>query len=212
MISVNPPRRSPQGPHRKRDAERTRERLLEAAEIEFGEHGYAGARISAIARRAGVNQQLISYYFDGKEGLFRALQDRWKTISGQFTAADRPLAEVVTDFLRLNVEHRSGARLLAFSGLTDTEPMPDDPIFAGMVDDLRRRQENGELAADLDPAYVMLVLFSAVLAPTVVPQVARQLTGLAADSPEFHQRYATQLELLVAHLAGTRPPAPDQRS
>ncbi|GGN43807.1 hypothetical protein GCM10010109_76330 [Actinoplanes campanulatus] len=208
MIAVNPPRRSPRGPDRKRDSERTRERLLEAAEIEFGEHGYAGARISAIARRAGVNQQLISYYFDGKEGLFRALQDRWKTISGPATSADRPLAEVVTDFLRLNVEHRAGARLLAFSGLTDTEPMPDDPIFAGMVDDLRRRQEAGEIAADLDPAYVMLVLFGAVLAPTVVPQVARQFTGLAADSPEFHQRYAAQLELLVARLADPRPASP----
>jgi TetR/AcrR family transcriptional regulator len=32
----------------------------EAAVTEFGEHGYAGARISAIASRAGVNQQLIS--------------------------------------------------------------------------------------------------------------------------------------------------------
>jgi hypothetical protein len=37
----------------------------------------------------------------------------------------------------------------------------------------------------------------------VVPQVARQLTGLAADSPEFHQRYAAQLELLIARLGGT---------
>ena len=206
VISVNQPRRSPRGPDRKRDPERSRERLLEAAEIEFGEHGYAGARINAIARRAGVNQQLISYYFDGKEGLFRALQDRWRSISGQVTSADRPLAEVVVDILRLNAENRSGARLLAFSGLADTEPMPDDPIFAGMVDDLRRRQEAGELAAELDPAYVMLVLFSAVLAPTVVPQVARQFTGLAADSREFHQRYAAQLELLIARIAGTRPP------
>jgi TetR/AcrR family transcriptional regulator len=32
----------------------------EADVTEFGERGYAGARISAIASRAGVNQQLTS--------------------------------------------------------------------------------------------------------------------------------------------------------
>ncbi|WP_374194453.1 TetR family transcriptional regulator [Amycolatopsis sp. MtRt-6] len=30
-----------------------------------------------IAARAGVNQQLISYYFDGKEGLYRAMSEAW---------------------------------------------------------------------------------------------------------------------------------------
>jgi TetR/AcrR family transcriptional regulator len=203
VIGVSQPRRSPRGPDRKRDPERTRERLVEAAVIEFGEHGYAGARISAIARRAGVNQQLISYYFDGKEGLFRALQERWRSISGEANSADRPLAEVVTEFLKLNVEFRSWARVLVWGGLTGDTP-DDNPFFAGMVDDLRRRQAAGELAADLDPAYVMLLLFAAALAPTVVPQVARQLTGRSPDSPEFQEQYAAQLKLVIARLAGPR--------
>jgi TetR/AcrR family transcriptional regulator len=200
VIAVSQPRRSPRGPDRKRDPERTRERLLEAAVIEFGEHGYAGARISAIARRAGVNQQLISYYFDGKEGLFRALQERWRSISAGANSADRPLAEVVAGFLRLNVEYRSWARVLVWGGLTEDGP-EDLPFFAGMVDDLRRRQEAGELAVELDPAYVTLLLFGAALAPTVLSQIARQFTGLAADSPEFLQAYAAQLKLVIARLA-----------
>src|SRR5581483_9805400 len=68
-------RRQPAPDERKRDADRTRERILEAAIAEFGAHGFAGARVSAIAQRAGVNQQLISYYFDGKAGLYQALTD-----------------------------------------------------------------------------------------------------------------------------------------
>ena len=62
---------------------------LDAAVVEFSEHGFSGARISAIAARAGVNQQLISYYFDGKEGLYRALQDRWRVISADTSQALR---------------------------------------------------------------------------------------------------------------------------
>jgi TetR/AcrR family transcriptional regulator len=201
VIAVSQPRRSPRGPDRKRDPERTRERLLEAAVVEFGEHGYAGARISAIARRAGVNQQLISYYFDGKEGLFRALQERWRSISGRAGADDRPMGDVVGEFLKLNVEYRSWARVLVWAGLTESEAGPDDPFFAGMVDNLRRRQEAGEIAADLDPGYLMLLLFGAVLAPTVVPQVARQFTGQDPDSPEFLQAYAAQLKRVIAALA-----------
>ncbi|WP_198287030.1 TetR family transcriptional regulator [Frankia sp. QA3] len=54
------PRRSPKPQERQRDPDRTRRLLLDAA-AEFAAHGYAGARISAIAARAGVNQQLISY-------------------------------------------------------------------------------------------------------------------------------------------------------
>lgn len=202
---MSQPRRSPRGADRKRDPERTRERLIEAAAQEFGEHGYAGARISAIAARAGVNQQLISYYFDGKQGLYRALQDRWRTVSGVTDRPDSSLAEVVTAFLRLNQEHRSGARMLAWDGLADTgvdDETADLAFFAAMVDDLRRRQEQGELAAGLDPAYVLFVLFSAALAPSVIPQVARRLTGLPADSAEFQERYARQLGEILNRLAG----------
>jgi TetR/AcrR family transcriptional regulator len=203
VIAVTQPRRSPRGPDRKRDPERTRERLLEAALVEFGEHGYAGARIGAIAKRAGVNQQLISYYFDGKEGLFQALQSRWRAMSEQASAPDRPLADVVAEFLRLNAENRPWARMLVWGALADDGAAPDDdPFFAGMVDDLRRRQDAGEIAAGFDPAHLMLLLFGAVLAPTAVPQVARQLTGLDPESPEFRDAYAAQLKLVIARLAG----------
>jgi TetR/AcrR family transcriptional regulator len=201
VIAVTQPRRSPRGPDRKRDPERTRERLLEAALVEFGEHGYAGARISAIARRAGVNQQLISYYFDGKEGLFKALQSRWRDTSARASDPGRPLADVVAEFLRINADNRPWARMLVWGGLTDNTP-DDEPFFLGMVDDLRRRQEAGEISADLDPAHLMLLLFGAVLAPTVVPQVARQFTGLDPESDEFREAYAAQLKLVIARLAG----------
>src|SRR4029079_7171127 len=65
------------GRPRIRDRERTRRALLDAALAEFSEEGFAGARVSAIATRAGVNKQLISYYFGGKQGLRDALVAEW---------------------------------------------------------------------------------------------------------------------------------------
>jgi len=48
-------------------------RALIAAAIEgFGRFGYDAISTRSIARQAGVNQAMISYYFGGKEGLYLA--------------------------------------------------------------------------------------------------------------------------------------------
>jgi AcrR family transcriptional regulator len=53
-----------------RNAEATRERILEAALAEFSAHGIAGARVDRIAQAAGCNKNLIYIYFEDKETLF----------------------------------------------------------------------------------------------------------------------------------------------
>lgn len=53
-----------------------RERILSAGLEEVAEHGAAGARTARIAARAGVNKQLIHYYFLTKAGLYQAVLDR----------------------------------------------------------------------------------------------------------------------------------------
>src|SRR5882762_1463249 len=56
-----------------RDLNRTRERIMAAAQKEFAAKGFAGARTDAIARRARINERMIFYCFDSKEGLYRAV-------------------------------------------------------------------------------------------------------------------------------------------
>ena len=51
----------------------TTERLLEAAEIEFGAQGFAGAKLSDIAARAGIRRPSLLYHFKTKELLYAAL-------------------------------------------------------------------------------------------------------------------------------------------
>lgn len=56
-----------------RDPERTRQRILDAATLEFARHGLAGARVDRIASRAGANKRMLYYYFGSKEDLFLAV-------------------------------------------------------------------------------------------------------------------------------------------
>src|SRR4051794_25250220 len=52
--------------------EESRQAILTAAMAEFANQGIAGARTDAIAEAAGVNKALLYYYFEDKEGLYRA--------------------------------------------------------------------------------------------------------------------------------------------
>ncbi len=53
--------------------EATRQKLLAAAESEFGEKGFHGASVSSITRRAGVAQGTFYLYFPSKEDILREL-------------------------------------------------------------------------------------------------------------------------------------------
>jgi hypothetical protein len=70
-----------------------------------------------------------------------------------------------------------------------------------MVEDIRRRQTRGEVDPDLDPATVLLVLFSAAHAPTLLPHVVERMSGRPADSPTFLDAYCDQLRRVVDRLA-----------
>ncbi len=53
-----------------KDAEETRESLIEAAKFLFETEGYAQTSLAAIADAAGVTKGALFHYFDSKEDLF----------------------------------------------------------------------------------------------------------------------------------------------
>ena len=59
-----------------RDAERTQQAILAAAEDEFADKGLAGARVDAIAEQSGANKRMLYYYFGSKENLYVAVLER----------------------------------------------------------------------------------------------------------------------------------------
>lgn len=204
------PRRSPTPDARQRDADRSRERLLAAALEEFSARGYNGSRVADIAARAGLNPQLISYYFGGKAGLYAALSERWLQKETALTADSGSLQDVVAAYLRAAFDDLRMARLLLWQGLeADTDDQGDDGAALPEdsredLGDLQRRQASGEIAADLEPDLLQLALMGATIAPIALPRVTRRLTGLDPADPALQERYAELLRRLVGHLATTR--------
>ncbi len=170
-------------------------RLLEAALREFAERGAGGARTQHIATRAGVNKQLIHYYFETKAGLYRAvLRHAAEAVAVQLaglpliglTAVERlrRLVRGQFDFFR---EHPHHTAILV--GATDGGSWADLSIRP-ILELLREGQATGFFRDDLEPeshARLALILTLGYFA-------ARPVTTPWGSSTEWRDRAA---ELIV---------------
>jgi TetR/AcrR family transcriptional regulator len=209
-VSSLKPRRSPAREERQRDPERTRQRILDAAAAEFGAHGYAGARIRAIAARAGVNQQLVSYYFNGKDGLYQAMSQQWQQRQRELAPPGTPMPEQLRRFALEVLRSPEGIRVFAWSGLQYTGP-DNDPdsasrtqLLTDSVNELRALQQSGRLPAEVDPACLLVMLMAAAMATTTLPHVIEGVCGADPRSPELVEHFADQIAVL-ARLIGLEP-------
>ena len=106
--------------------EETRRRIIEVALRLFGERGYEGASTRDIAAAAGVNAPALQYYFDNKEGVYRAcaqdIADGWATQFAPVVAQ----AQATMDDPAASPEQVFQAFARLVEGLADYQLLPDD--------------------------------------------------------------------------------------
>jgi AcrR family transcriptional regulator len=101
----------------------TREKLLQAAEVEFGKRGFAEASIASITQRAGVALGTFYVYFESKEEIFRALVSYMGDLTRQWIvervadapdrlSAERQGIEAFIEFVR---SHRNLYRVVSMA-------------------------------------------------------------------------------------------------
>jgi AcrR family transcriptional regulator len=86
--------------------------ILDAAELLFGEEGYAAVTTNAIAARAGVPIGSIYQFFPHKEAILRGVAERYRAeaaalfdVALEDGAADLPTTELVARLLGVMVEY-----------------------------------------------------------------------------------------------------------
>jgi AcrR family transcriptional regulator len=194
-----------------RNPERTRERILAAALKEFATHGFAGARVDAIARHAAINKRMLYHYFGDKEDLFRAILRR-KISERQAWAAGLPgdPAERLPFWFKSACSDPDWIRLLEWEALQNGQQKVIDEAerqksITGWLKRLRQRQAGGELSAEFDPRHLALAMQSLTMYPMAFPQFTRLIMGRTAADPEFQRNYA---EFLSKFAAAFRPATP----
>ena len=157
---------------RTRDADRTQQTILRAAMVEFADKGLGGARIDAIAERAGINKRLIYYYFDGKDELFLAvLEQTYADIRTAEQALHLESADPVDAVRRLvaftwnhYVEHPEFLNLLNSENLHRARHLKqskriremNSPLVQTLADVLERGRRDGVFRGGVDPVQLYI--------------------------------------------------------
>jgi TetR/AcrR family transcriptional regulator len=188
----------------------SRERILEAASVEFAAHGYAGARIGRIAHRCRLNVRMLYYHFASKEGLYRAvLRDIYErmavvTQNANVTSPNGDHGTAVDAFSRycdlLAAEPRfadilvretldGGRRLKA---LFEESPDLFERVHFGAFD-LVRAGVDQHLFRPIDPSMTVLAITSMVTYLTATRDSHRLLLGTDTGDATAWKQFLTDL-------------------
>jgi TetR/AcrR family transcriptional regulator len=181
----------------------TREKIERAAMQTFSEMSYEAASTREIAKRAGVHQQLITYHYRSKLGLWKATVDcvipiLLARISACVAGIDREDAAtrvrvVLREFMLFNAERPEVVRFVMHEGAT-AGPRLDwlfqnhtRHVFAMLRAELESAQENG-LAPRGDPDHLTAMFMGCVAVLANRAEFALITEG-RSENPEALEKY-----------------------
>ena len=191
-------------------------RIIAVAREEFARRGFAGARVAQIVRRAGVNKQLLFYYYHSKRGLFQAVLEQSASelegaLAGLALPPGGPLErlrltlQAQFEFLSLHpqivVLLGQGSR----GGGGGGGGTAFGPAIKRLVVLLAEGQGLGQVRDDLDPhltaAQALMLMVGYLNMESVVAASARPL---GADEPALRQRWRdAAVDLVVAGVSAS---------
>ncbi len=166
--------------------------LIEAGKKAFAERGFSETTIRLLAKRANVNIGAISYYFGGKEGLYRACLEPFaqQNMLSIETILKTPNSQ--EDFesrLRVFVEHFIEMQLKDFDvchilerDFPDFHPVTQDvftrsfePIGVKLTTYFAEAKAAGFLKSHMDPEIIFAVMMSTLTRITRLDRMRAQL-------------------------------------
>ncbi len=194
-----------------------REAIVRAAEMEFMQKGFEGARMMEIAKRAGVGHPLLHYHFSTKEALFHhVVKEKMGLLSAAVQVSlddsDKTLPEKLSsaisshfDFVRTHVDYIRFAmrEMEKHPALFETAKSEARVKLKGIVDKLQKEldaaAERGEM-----PAIDAELLLEDVIALNVFFHVAKpalkNIKNSAIDDSYYEKRKKENVDLILHRL------------
>ena len=198
-----------------RDLNRTRERIMAAAQKEFSAHGFAGARTDAIARRARVNERMIFYCFESKEGLYRAVLKQKLSEKAALIEPDEDFTTGLVKGFATICNDLDSMRMWQWEALdkSSRKLIAEEERRAFLQFEVarwRQAKANGTLPPDADEEMLFLVGAALRAFPLAMPQLTSLITGMDPLDPEFQQKWSHCLEWIARRLLGPTPTRADE--
>ncbi len=199
----------------------TRQKLLQAAAQVFSQQGFSGATVKAIASKAGCNISLISYHFDGKEGLFRALlegfgkerlRDAEKILSPPENLEDMraKLRLWMQQFLLCHVKEDSVCSILHRENVMEHEFLWDIfqstflKAFEAMVKFFEAAKKRGIMRKEADPLSSASMLFGSLIHVGRNQKIQKKWLNTSIENEKYRDQVTEQfLQILLGGIAGS---------
>lgn len=192
----------------------TNQRIFEAAVSLFNTKGYSGTSVREIAKRADINIALISYYFDGKQGLLEQLMTTFfdgyiekleiaTKLSDQFSIKEC-LHKAIQDLITYQQKNHQLARLVHRETTIDSVLIREVMALYLRKEKyywktlLQKGFQSGEFKKQ--PVDLIIIqLKSMLIMPYLHPQYLQEIFHVSPSDDYFTRRYSACLQDWMAN-------------
>jgi AcrR family transcriptional regulator len=211
----------------RRDADRTRARLLQAAIRLFAARGYDGVSVDEVVARARVNKRMVYHYFGSKDDLYLAalaqVFTHLETVELDALVSGLPpeeqLRRLLAAYFAFLDEHPEFVRLLLWENLQQghhiarhPERLSKNPFlerFAAVIDQGVRQ---GVFRAPVDRRHLAVNLIGLCFIYSSNRYSLSASLGLRVDTaPDRARRLAQALDLVLHGVLAAKARAPRPR-
>lgn len=199
----------------KKDSPQSRKKILVAAQKEFAARGFSGARMEAIADRAGINKAMLFYYFSSKEKLYQTILNG--VVSKFFSEISRIVTPKLTPalfmekfpalYIHLVASHPDFVRIVVFDLIHNPENICGvmAPIIAEKTSfqphplfELIQRWHKQGLVSESDPLHFMMNIIALSLFSFIGKPMVEAISGIkvASDEDFYRKRIASVVNVL----------------
>lgn len=158
-------------PLQSKKAEITKSKILTAAEEEFCDKGFFGARIDEIAEHAGVNKRMIYEHFGNKDGLYESvlisvyerIAEYERSLMIDELEPVLALKHIINKYFSFLEANPSFVRMLMWENLNNARAIRGDkakdlknPIFNYIRTQIKRGKEAGVFKKDADEHQIVV--------------------------------------------------------
>lgn len=194
-----------------------RQKIIEAATVLFANEGMHGTSTRDIARASGMNLSLISYYFGGKEGLYRTVIQEFvlkifkqiAVVANEFDQAEvtaksieRAIRSLVETIIDMRVANPHMAKIMTrekLAGMPFSREIHESMMMnAGekIESIISRGQRAGVINKKINPRFFILCLVESILGYfNVLDCNCSWNEGLYA-MPEDRKEFTNQISML----------------
>lgn len=201
----------------------TEQLILEAAEQEFFAKGFAGARTTIIAEKAGVTHAMLHYYFRTKEHLFERIVTKnftllARTITAAMGSPEKPIVERIRSGIAAHFDLIAANPQLPRFILNEVYSRPEhyhllygrireigEKLFVSLQKDVDAAAQRGEMVpVDIRMLFISILslnIFPFITYAFIEPLSENLMGGLMADKDTyFSMRKAENIEIIMRRI------------